>query len=537
MNTSDELFEQRECTRRVYMVIIWVIMSAAFLLRFKGIWFGYPLRVHPDEPFIVNSALNMMKSHSLHPNTFLYPSLNIYLQAVTYCALNIYNFIAGYSIKDIAIIDYCLAGRTITVLLSVATIYITYEIGKRLLNETIGILAAFFVCTSHLHLANSYTITVDSPVAFWTSLSMLMAVQIYKYGEKKNYYLLAGIFAGFAVSSKYTAIFAILPMVIAHIYRVKKKLPKDWIDGNLICGLIVVPVAFIITTPYAVLDMEGFIKALEFQRREYDYGHAGFESSGNSSLLLYLSSLSKEGYGIVPTMFACIGLIWLLIKDHWKALIIIIFPFALVLFVGQYKTFFMRNVVAVIPFIAILTGVAIYNIAKVIIQKTVICSTSKNYNLIIMTIIAVITIGVSYASTNKSINELRKKTLSDTRWVATRWILANFTTKLKIAREYYTPPIEEYSTNYLVTKFGIGDVVEPGKKDVLANQDYVILSSHVYDRFINYPKKYPAMAERYNKFFKDHELVKEFLPDWQMTGGPTIRIYKINSGGAAFLQK
>jgi hypothetical protein len=108
---------------------------------------------------------------------------------------------------------------------------------------------------------------------------------------------------------------------------------------------------------------------------------------------------------------------------------------------------------------------------------------------------------------------------------------------LKIAREYYTPPIEDYSTNYLVTKFGLGDVVGPGKKDVLANQDYVILSSQVYNRYINYPKKYPEMAERYNRFFKEHELVKEFLPDWKMTGGPTIRIYKINPGGTALLQK
>jgi len=537
MDTSDEIIKQSECGHRINVVIICVIISAAFLLRFKGVWFGYPLLVHPDEHHIVNSALNMIKSHTLQPSTFLYPSLNMYLQTVAYYALNTYNFMAGHSIADIAMMDYYLIGRTVTVLLSVATIYITYEIGKRLLNENIGILAAFFVCVSHLHLARSYSITVDSPVAFWTSLSMLMAVKIYKYGEKNKYYLLAGMFTGFAVSSKYTAIFAMLPMIIAHIYRVKKKLPKDWIDGNLISGLIAGAAAFIITTPYALFDVKGFINTLEVQRQQYVYGHPGAESSGNTSLLLYLSSLYKEGYGISPTIFACIGLIWLVIKDYWKALIIIIFPFVLLLFVGQYKTFFIRNVVAVIPFFAILTSVAIYNIAKVITQKIVIYSTIKKYNLIIMIIIAVITAGVSYASTSKSINELSKATLPDTRWIATKWILANFTTKLKIAREAYTPPIEEYSTNYLVTKLGYGKVVKPETKDVLANQDYVLLSSLVYNRFINYPEKYPEMAEGYNNFFKEHELVKEFLPDWKMTGGPTIRIYKINPRSGAFLQK
>jgi len=533
MNTSFESLKLNKFGRRV---IIGIIMAAAFIMRFKGIWFGYPLMVHPDEPVIVNSALNIIKTHNLNPNTFNYPSLNIYLQAITYSGLNIYNYIVGYPIGNIAKIDYYLVGRTVTVLLTVATIYITYEIGKRLFNEIIGILAAFFICMSHLHLSNSYSITVDSPVAFWASLSMLMAVQIYKYGEKRYYYLLAGIFAGCAVSSKYNAVFAILPMVVAHIYSVKNKLLKEWIDRNLIYGLLIGAAAFILTTPYALFDIKNFMGWLEFQRQQYAYGHAGYESSGNYSLWLYLSYLYKEGYGILPTIFACMALIWLLIKDYWKALLIIIFPCTLIFFMGLYKTYFTRNIVSVIPFMAILTGVAIYNIAKIISQKTGIYSISKNYNLSVIIIIVLLTVSVSLSSTYNSINELRKTALPDTRWVATKWILANFPPNLKIAREAYTPPIEDYSTNYLVTKLEWNALI-PEKQNIIADHDYVFLSSQFYDRYTHNPQMYPEMAERYKKFFQEHELVKDFLPDWKTTGGPTIRIYKINHSCVTFLQK
>lgn len=523
MNDSDEMIDHKKYGSCVYIVIISTIILLSLLIRFKGIWFGYPLMVHPDEGVIVSSSLNILKSHNLHPIRFDYPSLNIYLDAIVYYLFISAKQIAGYTVESIKTIEYYLVGRTVTVLLSVGTVYIVYLMGRLLFNEIIGVLAAFFICTANLHIANSYMITVDNSVAFWTSMSTLMAIKIYKCDRERKYYLLSGMFAGFAMGCKYTAFLAVLPMVVAHIYRVKEMHPKQWINANIVFGVIVVPIVFIITTPYAILDYENFINTMGNLRLQYTSGHAGAESSGNSSLFLYLNSLYKEGYGILPTIFACIGLIYLFATDSWKAIIIFIFPCALVLYVGQYKTFFLRNIVAVIPCLALLTSVAVYNLSEVITQKI---SNKRNCNMLVL-IILIITVCVSSVATIKSMNELNRVTLLDTRWVATEWILTNITTKERVAREWYTPPIEQYSTNYLVTDIGCGKVVMAGANAILANQDYVILSSNVYDRFVNYPKQYPEMAVGYNKFFKEHELVKEFLPDWKLTGGPTIKIFKI----------
>ncbi len=143
------------------------------------------------------------------------------------------------------------------------------------------------------------------------------------------------------------------------------------------------------------------------------------------------------------------------------------------------------------------------------------------------------TLCASFNTIIKSVTELQNITLPDTRWIATQWILKNMPQKLNIAREGYnhTPPIEQFSDSYAVTHLGYGFATNAEEIMKVNKQDYVILSSGVYDRYVNYPNRYPAMAQGYQKFFREHQLIKEFSPDWKMSGGPTIRIYKINNPG------
>ncbi|MFQ5600856.1 MAG: hypothetical protein ACE5G2_09925 [Candidatus Krumholzibacteriia bacterium] len=44
-------------------------------------WFGYPLPVHPDEPLLVEAALNMVRTGNLNPHYFSHPSLDVYFLA------------------------------------------------------------------------------------------------------------------------------------------------------------------------------------------------------------------------------------------------------------------------------------------------------------------------------------------------------------------------------------------------------------------------------------------------------------------------
>ena len=166
---------------------LFLVVCLAFVMRFRGVWFGYPLLLHPDEPTIVNAALDIIKTGDLNPHFFNYPSLNIYLQALLCKTIQLLGYIFyDTSPSKIPVIWYYIAGRTLNVIISVLTIIITYKIGSQLFSPLAGFFSTVFLAVSYLHVTNSYLLTVDSYVAFWSSLVTLMAVLIYTEGKKQN---------------------------------------------------------------------------------------------------------------------------------------------------------------------------------------------------------------------------------------------------------------------------------------------------------------------------------------------------------------
>ena len=261
----------------------------------------------------------MLATGDINPHFFNYPTLNIYLQTGVYSFVNLINQIFfDTPVYEIREINYYLSGRLFNVLLSTITIYIVYEIGRRLVDPVAGLASACFIGASFLHITNSFTVTVDSSVALWLSLSTLMAVLIYTKGKKNFYYLLGGIFVGLAISSKYISYVGVAPVLVAH-YKASCT-DKHFFDTNIFIYLLVIPTAFFITSPYVVLDYKPFFEALRYESHHYRTGHLGSEASGNTSFYLYGKYLTTKGYGFLPILFSSFGLIWLFKKIPGKRL-------------------------------------------------------------------------------------------------------------------------------------------------------------------------------------------------------------------------
>jgi 4-amino-4-deoxy-L-arabinose transferase-like glycosyltransferase len=127
--------------------VLWltVIVCVAIMIRVKGVWFGFPLSVHSDEPRLVNTALRMIETGDLNPHFFNYPTLTIYIQACLYQIINYIGHAFGISLFEGPIVWFHIIGRSFSVLLSVLTIIITFIIGNRLFSHFAGLLAAFFL--------------------------------------------------------------------------------------------------------------------------------------------------------------------------------------------------------------------------------------------------------------------------------------------------------------------------------------------------------------------------------------------------------
>ena len=511
----------------VYLGLVLVLLAGA-AIRTSGAWFAYPLTIHPDEKMIIESALVIKQTGDLNPHHFNYPSLPIYTQVCLFWFVDhaVHALSAGTN-GQTPIIYYFIAARLVNVMLSVLTIFITFEIGRRLVSPQIGLAAALFISCAPLNVHNAFIATVDTPVAFWTSVSILMSLVIATGRRSTLNYVLTGVFIGLAIGCKYTAFLATIPFLLAHLSGCRTR--RELVSSRFLIGMLLVPVVFLFTTPFAVLDYTTFWNAIQSESQHYRNGHLGNEAEGASSLGLYAQVLFWTGYGIVPMILAIIGLAWLLRRDSWMGAILISFPLLLLLFVGQYKTFFSRNVLPCIPELAVLSAIGVVPLiglpGKALTLWTSIEShTKKRIQAVGATIVVLFSVARPAAL---ALEDVRKARLLDSRWASLLWINDNLPGDAHIAREHYTPPIENYDfgKNFEVKPQGYHFLVRSDALDLLNCVDYVVLSSGDFQRFFDKPELYPEEARAYQDFFDNHFLVKEFTPDNTTLGGPHILIY------------
>jgi len=137
MSMSSRRFQTKSQRNLLFLLALGFILIAAFLLRFKAIKFGLPIITHTDEPVIYRSAVHMIKTRNLHPQTFLYPSFYFYLQALLYKTVFFIGKLRGVfqNFSDVSYLTLYFWGRFLTVVISTGTIFLTYLLGCHLFNR------------------------------------------------------------------------------------------------------------------------------------------------------------------------------------------------------------------------------------------------------------------------------------------------------------------------------------------------------------------------------------------------------------------
>jgi len=284
-----------------------LILLIALGLRLWGIQFGLPYLYHADEPNKIMVSQNMVKTGDLNPHYYLKPTFFIYLNALAYVPYYFIGNLIGIfkSFADIPSIieinmgvgyapkpSVVLLGRLLTTSFGVASVFLVYLVGYRLTNrKLVGLLAALMMAFSPANCLISRYITPDMFVVFWGLATFLASYGLYTSG-KTRYYILAGIACGLAISTKYNGCVTGIMIVSAHFLRIGWKNIKSGLkDWHLYASLLMVPLAFLATTPYAILDSQNWWSGLSYEFTHYSSsGHQGME--GNVPLW-YLEYLVK----------------------------------------------------------------------------------------------------------------------------------------------------------------------------------------------------------------------------------------------------
>jgi len=400
---------------------------------------------------------------------------------------------------------------------------LTCLVGRRLFNQTTALLSALFVSVSILHWENSFLITTDSPMGFWVLLSFLMSVLILTGQPKLGHYLLNGLFIGLAIGTKYNAALVLFPLIVAHLFKTSFSF-RGLFDKKLLLALLTVPVVFVLTTPYAVLDFPLFWNFLKFQNRAYQAFPFGIERNVVSYGGYFQGLLT--GCGAIPMVLAGFGIFFAFRKILSSAVFLISFPLPFYLLMGAYPRVYIRNMVVVVPFLSLLGAFGAFQLVRHFWRWGRPTEAFRRKLGWVLSVAVVIGTGWTiYSQGLKEYNSARVMTLPNTRWLAEKWIKKNIPPGSRVIKEAYTPRVSE--TIYKVKDLHVGGFA---KKDVIYNLeefDYIILSSGSYDRFFKYPERYPDEVRIYRNIMSAYPPKMIFTPDEKTVSGPEIRILEV----------
>lgn len=531
-----------------YTIIISIILVVSFILRAYGNNFGLPQLFHPDEPQIIERAIRIAQTGDLNPHWFFYPSLLFYIDAIIIKFELILNWF-GLMHADRS--TFYLSSRFLSAVCGSLTILAVYYIGKILYNGPTGITAAVFLAIMPLAVIDSHYATTDIPMTFFSTLCILFAALMFK-NNKLKYYTLAGVAAGLAISTKYTAGIFLIAIFTGHFLSIKwnngdysiKTILNTIMSKNLILSLVLSGMFFLIGTPYSLLDFKTFEHDLASQSLYPQTTHGILFLGTAPGWVYHLENSLKTGMTINLEILSILGVLYSLLlfsllyggrtyksNDVQSGILLLssILPYYLIM--SSWGVKFDRYVIPLLPFLALLGASLLVDAANFISEKIAHFERKGMCKNVILCV-AVITLII--APTQISINIAEVLAREDTRQIALSWIEANIPKNSTVIREWYTPEVELIK-NIKCISYGSA-LNNYDLREFKTGVDYIIISSAVYARFYAHPTQSAREIAFYESLNNSCELIKlfKFSNDNLFYVGPNvkyhnpeIKIYKI----------
>ena|GEM_PF-934317 len=359
--------------------VISLIVAGALVVRLLGTSRGLPYLHEWDEPAILTYVIRMLQRGDFNPDAGVYPSVYYYMLLPVIYAHYFYLHIRGALSSPweiqlyhphgpstywwfINFPSFYLWGRTLTALLGAATVYVVYRIGQIAYGPSAGLLAGALLAAAPGAIYYADTVRVDVPMVFFVMLALLLGLNVLRRGARRDY-VLAGLLAGLATSTKQSAVVLAFPLIIAHLLNPQR---KHMVDLNLlIMGFCSLAGAFA-GTPY--LLVKGVVREQMIATVLHTGGHPSL-STLKASLPRYLGyfvhpSQGDEWYviphtalGLVPAIAALWGL---LVGFRWAPgphLYLISFPLPFIFLTAVQPSLILRYMMPVLPFAALLAAV------------------------------------------------------------------------------------------------------------------------------------------------------------------------------------
>lgn len=472
------------------MLKITTILLLTFILRIYGINWDQGTHLHPDERMLMMVADRLHFFDKLNPDFFNYGSLPIYLLR------GLAQIIDALFSVHLGNYDGMLSlGRLLSTSIDVLTAYFVYLIAKLIFkNKKIALLSAFFYSISFFAIQNAHFFIVDTFLTFFVT-ALLYCLLLYLQQSTLKKILLLAIVSAAAITTKFTAIVFIPVVVLTIIFKEFKQF-KRLIFQLFLFSFSLLIFSFIFM-PYAYLDWHKFLADVLLQIKlnsdPYVFPYT-LQYVGTIPYLYYLKNVFLWGLGPPITILAFIGIFFLI--KHPRATRYTLYATCYYVFyfliIGRSAVKFMRYMLPIYPFLALMAGYGLWKITNNKIARSVFLIACLLWTALFLNI---------YSHEH-------------TRISATKWIKQNIPSGSTLAVEHWDDALPlSGGEKYKYVEMTLYDQPDDEQKWLVLNEklkqtDYIILSSnrlYVPLQKLNDCQKfkicYPKTAEYYGKLF------------------------------------
>ena len=533
--------------RRSRSLALALILAVALAFRLHNVGFGLPSLYDPDEPIFMIKAFELLANGTLNPKWFGHPgTTTIYLLALIDIAVVRMSLATGAysSIHEFARAAFAdpsllfLPARIAMALLGVLAVWMTYAVGRRVHGTAVGLIAAGLLALNGVHIAWSQVIRTDIHASVFMLASLLFAVGVAETRRMKDY-ALAGLFAGFAVATKWPAVTIFAAVLFAgRAFWTDRGRMKRHFKGVIVAGFALIAGLFI-ASPYIFLDWHTVLANLSNEARPRHLGHTGGGILSNG--WWYLWHPVRESTGLLGLLLMVGGCAISGIRSPIARTTVLPAALAFFIIISAEHLIWSRWILPMLPMLMIFAAVAI-----VALGQAVALELRARRPAVVIGIAALIAAVPSVAGAFAESAERA----NDTRAQAARWAIAHIAPGNSVVIEHLELSLRDQPWHF---RFPLGaagcvDAVQLLDQGVNYDQverlrqgspivdlgsvnparlescqaDYAILT--YYDLYRAERAAFPKELATYDKILAGGRTIAMFKPRYGHAAGPIVRI-------------
>lgn len=343
-------------SRRATLQTLPVIIPLTIVI-YTG-WMGIDYGEHWDEGVMIREAQDTLYRETLLTDYFFYPSMSYWLTLMANLP-----YVLSETNPDARPVNLLHARMIFLVVssLTVLWVYLLSLVWGRGWQEALiaaSILAFSWEVAYHLR-----WIAPDAIMMQFAAFAMLFIVWGAMQHEQHWQLIVAAVGVGLAIASKYQAGMLLLPLFLAVWLRNPAASPLSRL--RLIVGLAAIAfLTYLWITPGTLLQPVAFWSDVTEQLTKYTVGEAGRYSVQPGivhlyRLVEYYALVVMSPFAPLSAVLFLFGIVGgaALIRENWRtSLIYLIFPLIFVAFFAFRSLMIVRNILIVIPFLAVLSA-------------------------------------------------------------------------------------------------------------------------------------------------------------------------------------